>query len=70
MFLIFRCDCGRVLYSKDYVKTRKCTCGKNLKVKGRRVLFKTEDIDSAISKVQELQDEIYHNTGFIRGDKL
>ena len=33
MYLIFRCDCGRALYAKEGVATRKCVCGKTLKVK-------------------------------------
>ena len=70
MFLVFRCDCGRVLYSKDSVKTRKCPCGKSLNVKQRRVLYKTTDLDTAIKCVQELQDEFYHNTGFISATEL
>ena len=28
MYYIFRCDCGRVLYAKKGVATRKCTCGR------------------------------------------
>ena len=28
MYFIFRCDCGRVLYAKEGVATRKCVCGK------------------------------------------
>lgn len=35
-YLIFRCDCGRVLYSKDTTKTKKCTCGKSLNVKKKK----------------------------------
>ena len=37
-YLIYRCDCGRVLYSKETAKTKKCTCGKTLNVKKRRIL--------------------------------
>ncbi len=41
MYFIFRCDCGRVLYSKEGVATRKCVCGKSLKVKERRIFKKS-----------------------------
>ena len=40
MYLIFRCDCGRVLYAKEGRKTRKCVCGKVLEVKTRRIFQK------------------------------
>lgn len=71
MYLIYRCDCGRVLYSEDYNKTHKCpSCNKVLKTKSRRVLFKTEDKDMARLKVQELQNELYHNTGFTTANNL
>lgn len=70
MYLVFRCDCGRVLYSREDKTTRKCVCGKTLKVKQRRVLAKVEELDTVIEYVQELQDSLYHNTGFVTGDKL
>jgi hypothetical protein len=71
LFVVFRCDCGRVLYCKDYLKSHKCgTCGKVVNVGNRRILYKTEDIDDAIDYVQGLQDEIYHNTGFITANKI
>ena len=64
MYLIFRCDCGRVLYAKDNVKTRKCVCGKTLKVKQRRIFRKVETREEASEAVQEMQNEIYGNTDF------
>lgn len=70
MYLIFRCDCGRVLYSRDDKNTRKCTCGKTLKVKSRRILVKTETQQQATEMVQEFQDQIYNNTDFITADKI
>lgn len=70
MYVVFRCDCGRVLYSKEGVATRKCTCGKTLKVKSRRVLVKVEDLQDVAEVVQELQSQIYNNTDFITADKL
>ncbi|MDO5850221.1 MAG: DUF1922 domain-containing protein [Methanobacteriaceae archaeon] len=64
MYLIFRCDCGRVLYAKKGVATRKCSCGKTIKVKSRRILKKVETARDATDAVQELQEEIYGGTGF------
>ena len=49
MYYIIRCDCGRVLYAKKGVATRKCTCGKTLKVK---------------SRVQQMQEKIYGESVF------
>ncbi|MBR2557945.1 MAG: DUF1922 domain-containing protein [Methanobrevibacter sp.] len=64
MYLIFRCDCGRVLYAKKGVATRKCVCGKTLKVKQRRIFRKVSTREEASLAVQEMQDEIYGNTDF------
>ena len=64
MYLIFRCDCGRVLYAKEGVATRKCVCGKALKVKSRRIFKKVATREEASLAVQEMQDEIYGNTDF------
>ena len=68
MYLVFRCDCGRVLVAREEQKTRKCPCGKVVKVKGRRLLCKVEDIREVPIVVQELQSEIYNNTGFVTAD--
>ena len=71
MYLVFRCDCGRVLYANEEYDTKKCSkCGKVLKIKNRRVLGKTENMDDARVFVQELQDTLYHNTDFITANKL
>ena len=70
MYYIFRCDCGRVLYAKVGVATRKCVCGKTLKVKGRRIFKKVETREEASYAVQKMQDEIYGNTGFIKASDL
>ena len=70
MYYIFRCDCGRVLYAKEGVATRKCVCGKTLKVKGRRIFKKVETREEASYAVQQMQDEIYGNTGFIKASDL
>ena len=64
MYLIFRCDCGRVLYSKKGVATRKCVCGKTLKVKQRRIFKKVATREEASLAVQQMQDAIYGNTDF------
>ena len=71
MYVIFRCDCGRVLYTKDYKKTKKCpSCNKTLKVKQRRLLGESENIDDVIAYVQQEQDRIYHNTDFTTADNI
>ena len=70
MYFIFRCGCGRVLYAKEGVKTRKCTCGKTLKVKERRIFRKVETQAQAAEAVQEMQEEIYGGTGFITANHL
>ena len=70
MYFIFRCDCGRVLYAKEGVATRKCVCGKTIKVKGRRIFKKVNIREEDSYAVQEMQDEIYGNTGFILASDL
>ncbi len=70
MYLIFRCDCGRALYAKEGVATRKCVCGKTLKVKSRRIFKKAATREDASLAVQEMQDKIYGNTGFKRASEL
>lgn len=70
MYLIFRCDCGRVLYGKEGVATRKCVCGKTLKVKQRRIFKKVNTHEEASLAVQEMQDEIYGNTDFTLASDL
>ncbi|RAP53103.1 MAG: hypothetical protein BZ138_01875 [Methanosphaera sp. rholeuAM270] len=69
-YLIYRCDCGRVLYSKEGTKTRKCTCGKTLNVRKRRILKVADSIDSAIQAVQDMQEEIYGASVFRTADEL
>ena len=70
MYLIFRCDCGRVFYAKKGVATRKCVCGKTLKVKSRRIFKRVETREDASYAVQQMQDEIYGNTDFQRASDL
>lgn len=69
-YLIFRCDCGRVLYSKDTTKTKKCTCGKSLNVKKRRILKIADTSSLATESVQQMQEEIYGGTIFRTADEL
>ncbi len=70
MYLVFRCDCGRATYAKEGTKQKKCVCGKNLKVKERRIIIKTEDAQRASEKVQELQEEKYGGAIFTTADKI
>lgn len=46
------------------VATRKCVCGKTLKVKQRRIFKKVATREEASLAVQKMQDEIYGNTDF------
>jgi hypothetical protein len=70
MYLIFRCDCGRVLYAKKGVATRKCVCGKSLKVKQRRIFKKVETAEDASETVRKMQEEIYGGTTFKKASEL
>jgi hypothetical protein len=70
MYLIFRCDCGRVLYAKEGVATRKCVCGKAIKVKLRRIFKKVETAEDASNTVRDMQEEIYGGVGFKTADEL
>ena len=70
MYLVFRCDCGRVLSANEANKTRKCPCGKTIKISSRRILTKVEDSKDVPYIVQEFQDAIYNSTDFISADKL
>ena len=54
MYLVYRCDCGRAVYSKEKVATKKCVCGKNLKVKERRIIAKVEDIGTSFRYGQKI----------------
>ena len=69
-YLIYRCDCGRVFYSKEGAKTKKCTCGKTLNVRKRRILKVADSIDLAIQAVQDMQEEIYGGSIFRTADQL
>lgn len=69
-YLIYRCDCGRVLYSKEDSKTKKCTCGKTLNVKKRKILKIAENVQDATYAVQQMQEEIYGGSMFKTADEL
>ncbi len=69
-YLIYRCDCGRVLYSKEGTKTRKCTCGKTLNVRKRRILKTAETASIATQAVQQMQEEIYGGSIFKTANQL
>jgi len=58
------------LYAKEGVATRKCVCGKTLKVKQRRIFKKVATRKDASYAVQQMQDEIYGNTDFKRASEL
>lgn len=70
MYFIFRCDCGRALYSKEGVATRKCVCGKSLKVKERRIFKKVESAEEASQTVQKMQEEIYGASVFKKANEI
>ncbi|HML05053.1 MAG TPA: DUF1922 domain-containing protein [Methanobacterium sp.] len=70
MYIIFRCDCGRAMYSKEGVKQKKCVCGKTFTLKSRRVIAKAEDAQLASEKVRELQEEKYGSLHFTTADKI
>ncbi|RAP46618.1 MAG: hypothetical protein BZ135_03490 [Methanosphaera sp. rholeuAM6] len=69
-YLIYRCDCGRVLYSKEDTKTKRCTCGKTLNVRKRRILKIADSADAATQAVQDMQEEIYGGSIFRTADQL
>lgn len=69
-YLIYRCDCGRVLYSKAGVKTRKCSCGKILNVRKRRILKEADSVSLATQTVQDMQEELYGGSIFKTADQL
>ena len=69
-YLIYRCDCGRVLYSKEGVKTKRCTCGKTLNIRKKRILKKADSVALATQAVQDMQEEIYGGSIFKTADQL
>lgn len=70
MYIIFRCTCGRVNYSKTGFKTKKCVCGKNLKVRDMRIIKKAQNHQEASEIVQQLQEELHGGAYFTTADKV
>jgi hypothetical protein len=58
------------VYSKEGVASKKCVCGKNLKVKERRIISMVEEAEQASDKVRELQEEKYGGAYFTTADKI
>lgn len=70
MYILFRCDCGRTMYSKQGVARKKCVCGRNLKIKDRKILCRTDTASKAAEMVQKYQEEKYGNAYFTTADKI
>ena len=70
MYLVFRCNCGRALYTKKGVAQKKCVCGKTLKVKSRKILHQTPDAQEASEMVRKLQEEKYGDGYFTTANKI
>ena len=58
------------MYSKEEVARKKCVCGKNLKVKERRILAKTDNAESASEMVRKFQEEKYGGLQFTTADRI
>jgi len=58
------------MYSKEGFATKKCVCGKNLKVKERRIIAKVDEAEQASDMVRELQEEKYGGAYFTTADKI
>ena len=70
MYIIFRCNCGRALYTRKGVAEKKCICGKVLKIKSRRILYEVEDAQAASRYIRKFQEEKYGNGYFTTADKI
>jgi len=64
MFIVFRCSCGRHLYSLEDAKTRTCPCGKRTTLSKTRILASVEDARAAGEVVRRLQLGEHGMTGF------
>jgi hypothetical protein len=64
MFIVFRCSCGRHLYSPEDAKTRTCPCGKRTILSKTRILAKAVDARAAGEIVRKLQLGEHGMTGF------
>jgi uncharacterized glyoxalase superfamily protein PhnB len=58
------------MYSKKGVASRKCVCGKTIKVKDRRIIAVVEEAVQASEMVRELQEEKYGSAYFTTADKI
>jgi uncharacterized glyoxalase superfamily protein PhnB len=58
------------MYSKKGVASRKCVCGKTIKVKDRRIIAVVEEAVQASEMVRELQEEKYGGAYFTTADKI
>jgi hypothetical protein len=58
------------VYSKEGNASKKCVCGKNLKVKERRIIAMVQEADQASDMVRELQEEKYGSAYFTTADKI
>ena len=70
MYLVFRCDCGRATYAREGASQKECACGKKLKVKSRRILYRVVDAQTASEMVRKLQEEKYGGGYFTTADKI
>ena len=64
MFIVFRCSCGRHLYSPDDARTRTCPCGKRTTLSRAKVLATVPDARAAGEMVRRLQLGESGLTGF------
>ncbi|MBK7386465.1 MAG: DUF1922 domain-containing protein [Methanothrix sp.] len=64
MFVVFRCSCGRHLYSPDDAKSRTCPCGKRTTLSKARILATAPDARIAGEMVRRLQLGESGMTGF------
>ena len=70
MYLVFRCDCGRAMYSKEGVVRKKCVCGKTFNLKSRRIIKKTDNFKTASELVRKLQEEKFGGLKFTTANKI
>ncbi|MGA2676632.1 MAG: DUF1922 domain-containing protein [Methanobacterium sp.] len=70
MYLIFRCNCGRAGYAREGVIRKKCVCGEILKIKDRRILKRTDNVQNASEIVRKLQEEKYGSGYLTTADKI
>jgi ribosomal protein L37E len=56
MYIVFRCRrCGRYLYARSDVKSRKCVCGKLNQIAKVKIYGRFGEEKEAIEAVRELQ---------------